>query len=366
MAFRIDLATGFRKPKKTPEGYLVADALPTRAGIFVYRRADGMEVRELRPPEEVFAAESLSSLAAATLTSGHPDEPVTAANSSGLSVGHLGETPVKFDHHVKATIYVKDAVAVKAVESGQLRELSCGYTCDMDPTPGVYEGQPYDEVQKNIRYNHVALVTRGRAGPENRIRLDSTDAVEIENPKQGARIVQIKIDGVDFDVSEQAAQAIAQQVAKLEAQAKQVAADLAKQTARADSAEAEKQKAAEELAQAKDPKRLDEAVKARLALVSVAEKAGVKHDGLSDEEVRKAVAVQGGFKLDGKDSAYIAAAFDICAEKFASKEVAELRKDSVDAQRTDSQGPSPAERIAAAHKAQSEFYKQPLSATKGN
>ncbi len=362
MVFRLDLAQGFRKPEKTPEGFLRADALPTRAGIFVYRRADGSQVKEFRAPEEVFAPASLSSLAAATLTSGHPDAPVTAENASGLSVGHLGESPERFDEHVKATIYVKDAKAVQAVESGRLVELSCGYTCDMDETPGEYNGERYDAVQTNIRYNHVALVARGRAGPENRIRLDSSDAVEVEKPQQGAHTVQIKIDGVDVEVSEEAAQAFA----KFEDQAKQVAADLAKQTARADSAEADSKKAAEELTQANDPKRIDAAVAAKLAIVSVAEKAQVKHDGLTDDEIRKAVIakVQPSMKLDGKDAAYLAAAFDIVSEKLGVGEVASLRQDSVEAQRNDSQ-PALEDRIAKARLAQTNRWKQDLTATKG-
>lgn len=50
------------------------------------------------------------------------------------------------------------------VESGERRELSCGYHYDPDMTAGVYDGEPYDGIMRNIRGNHVAIVEEGRAG----------------------------------------------------------------------------------------------------------------------------------------------------------------------------------------------------------
>ena len=45
----------------TPEGYLIDNPILTRVGIFEYHNPDGTIRRELRLPEEVFAAESLAS-----------------------------------------------------------------------------------------------------------------------------------------------------------------------------------------------------------------------------------------------------------------------------------------------------------------
>ena len=45
------------------------------------------------------------------------------------------------------------------------RELSCGYKLNLDETPGITpDGQHYDAIQRDIRYNHLAVVQRGRAG----------------------------------------------------------------------------------------------------------------------------------------------------------------------------------------------------------
>ncbi len=42
------------------------------------------------------------------------------------------------------------------------KDLSLGYSCDFDLTPGVFDGQAYEVVQLNLRGNHIALVDEGR------------------------------------------------------------------------------------------------------------------------------------------------------------------------------------------------------------
>ena len=51
------------------------------------------------------------------------------------------------------------------IESGK-RELSIGYRCIYDIVSGIYEGQHYDAIQRQIRGNHIALVEEGRSGPD--------------------------------------------------------------------------------------------------------------------------------------------------------------------------------------------------------
>lgn len=59
------------------------------------------------------------------------------------------------------------------IEAGK-RELSCGYRCVYDFTPGTFRGEAYDCVQRGIRGNHLALVHAGRMGPDVAV-LDSID-----------------------------------------------------------------------------------------------------------------------------------------------------------------------------------------------
>lgn len=61
------------------------------------------------------------------------------------------------------------------------KELSLGYLCDYELTKGVWNGQRYDAIQKNIRGNHVALVNHGRMGSDVRVydRAITMDALDI-------------------------------------------------------------------------------------------------------------------------------------------------------------------------------------------
>jgi len=66
------------------------------------------------------------------------------------------------------------------IENGK-KELSLGYLCDYELTKGVWNGQRYDAIQKNIRGNHVALVQHGRMGSDVRVydRAITMDALDI-------------------------------------------------------------------------------------------------------------------------------------------------------------------------------------------
>jgi hypothetical protein len=94
--------------------------------------------------------------------------PVTAeAHRPEAVVGSTG-TDAKFEHPYLSNsfvIWARDN-GIDNVENQSKRALSCGYSYDADMTPGVFEGQAYDGVMRNIKGNHLALVKDGRAGPE--------------------------------------------------------------------------------------------------------------------------------------------------------------------------------------------------------
>lgn len=175
---RLDLASGEVEQagyRETPQGGgLVARANMTRTGVFVYRTPDGGVRRELRHPDEVFDADSLDSLAHAPLTDDHPSKPVTADSWRSDAIGHVAGRPHRSGRFVSGEIHVRHGAAVEKAKAGKMVELSCGYTCHFDATPGEYEGEPHDGSQRRIRYNHVAAGPAGwgRAGPEVRMRLD--------------------------------------------------------------------------------------------------------------------------------------------------------------------------------------------------
>lgn len=158
------------------DGSIKVRANIARVGVQLYQYDDGTEVREYRPADEVFHPDSLATWGGLSLTAGHPDTPVDPGNWGQVTIGHIGDTIRTVGPYVQADAVVKDDSAIKAIASGELVEVSCGYFAEIDRTPGVTpEGEPYDQIQRAIVGNHVALGPKGwgRAGPEVRLLTDA-------------------------------------------------------------------------------------------------------------------------------------------------------------------------------------------------
>jgi len=91
--------------------------------------------------------------------------PVTAERPrQDLIIGSTGTDAVYEHPYLKNTLSIWVADAIEGIESEEKRELSSAYHYDVEMTPGVYEGQRYDGVMRNIRGNHVVTCPSGRAG----------------------------------------------------------------------------------------------------------------------------------------------------------------------------------------------------------
>jgi hypothetical protein len=302
---RFDAGLPTKKAIRLDNGHLKVPATLGRVGVLEYHEPDGSVRRELRLPEEVFAPESLSSLELVPVTFGHPKTArgfVDSGTTSKHAVGVVGE---RFDHADNVTlqgvVLVHDAKTIADVEHG-IRELSPGYTAQLEHKPGVFNGQPYEFIQRNIRYNHVAIVRAGRAGSSVRLHVDEADEDSM---------IKIKINGVEFEAPEQTVQAFTAE------QGKQASALSAAQ-AKIDSLDAELKKEREQrLDEATVAQRVREGIDARLKLERTASAilgAGVKLDELDDRAVQEKVIVKVtpsfADKLKDKDATYVAHAFD--------------------------------------------------------
>lgn len=153
----------------TDEGYLVDHPIVTSVGIFVYHNPDGSERRELRLPEEVFAEKSLASYKGKPIIVTHDAGYVDTDNVKEESIGTILSEGYRDGDDVRAEIIIHDTDSLKKYK---MRELSCGYNLRLDETPGVWEGQPYDAIQRDIEINHLALVDKARAGEQARLNID--------------------------------------------------------------------------------------------------------------------------------------------------------------------------------------------------
>jgi hypothetical protein len=167
----------------TPQGGIRARGRISRSGVLEYDLPDGSKRREWIPPEELFKPESYKTLFDAPIVVHHPDGgEVNASTYQRLTVGHVSnDVAPEGNEFLAGTEVIQDEDTVRLALGGSLIEQSAGYLCALDMTPGVVPdgypdaGQPYDCIQRNRKYNHVALLPpgMGRAGPSVSLRLDS-------------------------------------------------------------------------------------------------------------------------------------------------------------------------------------------------
>ncbi len=157
----------------TAEGYLVDRPVVTSTGIFEYIEANGSKRRELRLPEDVFDPESLKSYRGKPIIITHEAGLITKDNVGEEEIGTIMSEGYRSGEDVRAEVIIHDTDKMKAAG---LKALSLGYNLDLEETPGMWNGQHYDAIQRNIRINHLALVADARAGERARLNIDSRDA----------------------------------------------------------------------------------------------------------------------------------------------------------------------------------------------
>ena len=204
--YRSDVAR-LGKAKRNAIGGVEVEANLTRTGVLEYHLPDGTVRRELRPASEVFKADSLETLRfAPVIDVRHHTGMVTPETWSRSALGLVAAVR-KDGKYVSGTLHINDADAIRRVDEGERADISCGYTCTLDRTPGEIDGVKYDCIQKNIRYNHAALCAPngGRAGPDVGLRFDNSSnrptwGISHEAERTEIMTVKIRLDGRDYEV----------------------------------------------------------------------------------------------------------------------------------------------------------------------
>lgn len=331
----------------TDEGFLIVPARISRTGIQNYLAVEmGLTDRDpkdiikvYRSAEEVFSPESLNSFTNKPITDNHPPELVNAANSKMFSVGHAGPEVTQDGDFAETILHVTDAEAIAKIESGKV-ELSNGYIADIDWTEGVTpEGEIYDAVQRNIKGNHIAIVERGRAGSSCRV------ADHLPTEGDTVTMANITIDGVDYEVPTQAAQA----VGKLQARLTDAEEETKKKDEELEKKEDEMEEKAEEAKKSEDSLKaelddskskiptadsIDKLVEERTGFIDTLLKISPDHDwkGKDADTLRsEVVAAQcSGVQLDSASQDYIQARYDLLVENLDSNPQHNLENAIVD------------------------------------
>lgn len=308
-----------------PDGMMRVKARVARTGVQVYRMADGSTVRRYRPPEEVFAPDSMASWDRLVITADHPPKFIDANNAKQYQRGATGTQATRDGKFLVLDLLISDGDLVGDVLANRRRQISGGYKALIDRTPGTSpDGEVYDEVMREIRGNHVAMVGAARGGPELQPALDSADpsrvAVRDRTADPEVPVAKMKLNGVEREVPDNLVDAI---LAEVKAHQDAAAAATAKATGLEGELAGEKAKVATLAKDLKDAKDAapDEAKilakhAARQELLATAKKHGVvvvEND--SDDALRRKVVAKLAptIALDGQDEAFVAGVFKALA-----------------------------------------------------
>lgn len=318
-------ALTFDAPRRTRDGYLAIRAKAARTGVYEYggREVDpenkhGLRdtdvVHVLRDERTVFDTAAAHSFIGKPITDDHPTQAVTRDNwrdhARGTIMGAMRE-----GDYLAFDLLLTDGAAIDKVEAGK-RELSNGYDAALEF--GAFtaaDGTKCQARQTSIKGNHIALVDRGRAGPECRI----VDAIAIcdANPEAVARLSTTRedrvkvtnLDGLSVNLTD--ASAVEQAITALDGKVTTAVADAKAANDKVSTLTGEKTVLEGKVRDAEAklaPAALDKLVADRAALIAKAKalKPDLVTDGKTDAEIRKDAL---GSVADGLDDAAIAGAF---------------------------------------------------------
>lgn len=162
----------------------------SKVGIYDYSGAQigapaadaGKIFRVYRPAEELGSPDTVASFKLVPFISDHTmlGQGFTSTDERPPA-GVVGEDVYFEGDTLYGNIKAYSPALAAEIKSGKT-ELSCGYRCRYEFTPGTFDGKPYDVVQRTIRGNHLALVQDGRMGPEVSILDELTFTVDAKEP----------------------------------------------------------------------------------------------------------------------------------------------------------------------------------------
>lgn len=309
--------------RRTSDGYALMDCAVARSGIQEYLaaemgdafkdRAPSEVIRMYRPPEVIFSKDSLRSYTHKPLTNDHPPEGVNSENWSEVSpIGFTGDEAYEDSdrRRVRVPMLMADAKAIADVEAGKI-EWSAGYSVSFNVASGTTpDGQAYDAIVTGQKINHIALVDRGRAGPDCRIGDNHSASDDALQEKRQMAEVKMQDGSIPFAVADETAAAV---VRNIQSARDTALADLAAATTARDTLAGEKLVLEQKLKDAEvTPAKLQVLADARAKVIADAKRISpeIVTDGKTDAEIRKlAVAVKLGDAANALSDAAIEGAF---------------------------------------------------------
>lgn len=179
-------------------GFTLIEANPiSRSGVFQYlgKHLPGAEDKNrvynvYRPAEELADQDAIDSFKLLPIVDDHEmlgdaEKGYTPAENKGVH-GSTGDKIFFKDGVLYSNLKIFSQTLTDMVQSGK-RDLSLGYRCVYEKVSGVFNGEPYQYIQRKLRGNHLALVDDARCDVQvldQHIAFDSVDlALETKETK---------------------------------------------------------------------------------------------------------------------------------------------------------------------------------------
>lgn len=335
--------------RRTPQGFVKIPASITRTGVLEYKLPNGATWKELRLPDEVFCQDSLDTLSGAPVTEDHHGL-ITPDNVNDHAVGYVSSTVRHDSKIVDSDLIIQQRKTIDGVERGDFKEVSAGYTSDIEFTAGEWNGERYDAIQRNIIYNHVAIGPENwaRGGSEMALHLDSDNeygaavalhldninnsgSVPLNDTKQQKRgismkKIQLRLDGMTFEVevAENVATTFEAAITKLEKNGSEAAERADSIQGELDSAKEQASDLQNKLDKALEPEAIEKAVTERVQLVQDCKKLHpeIVVEGKTAKDLKLESLEKAGYesaRFDGKSEGYVDGFFQAEADKAEAK-----------------------------------------------
>lgn len=352
LAVRFDQTQEISGLVKHPSGFLTAPVCLGKVGILEYLdRRTGNLRRELVLPETLKDEESNKSFEGVPVTNEHPPKLLDTTCARDYQVGMVHKDTEFADGKLTGSITITDAKTIADIENKKKVQVSPGYQCEVVEEPGIWEGKPYDAVQKNRVYNHLAIVMRGRAGADVAVKMDGYFL-------EGLTMTKVKIKGVEYEVSEPVAAVLTTKFDEdmaSEEDFKKKCDELQKTCDEACAQRDEYKAKIDALITLNGPgpnEKMDAAINERMEILAKAKVVApeVKFDSTEKVSVMKKVLLSKApelkDRLDSLSADYIQARFDAICELADKEKVSQQGKDLANPTRTDSVSADEARRAA--------------------
>lgn len=211
--------------EETSDGFLRCKARILRESVMPYTREElsvlpdafkGDVVNMYVPHDAMSEAQAIRSLEGAPVVD-WDHVWTTPDNANLVSKGNVAGTPIIEGDFLLCDLLITNPETISDIKNGDIGEISAAYKADAVFEEGMFDEQPYDAKQKDLRYNHIAIIPagHGRGGADVRILNKNRKGKDMAGDVKMVR-VQLRNSGKFLNMEEDSAKVFEDEMSNME------------------------------------------------------------------------------------------------------------------------------------------------------